>query len=92
MKRRVTRTRAKFIRGHASGYVGGESVTKRATDSELVKLARLQDKVGQIHNLLREKYMSLPQYRKKKAYYQRQAKVAQQEIKALQAKIKRRKL
>ena len=91
MRQKVTTKRAAFIRNNAQGYVGGEVITKRATDSELVRLARLQDKVGQIHNLLRERYWDLPQYRKRKASLQRQSKTAQQQIRVLQSKIRRRK-
>lgn len=40
------------IRTTASGYIGGQEVAEKATDGEVLQLAKRQNKIGTLHNQL----------------------------------------
>ncbi len=42
-----------WIRKYAPGFIGGKEVAEKATDEEIIALARLQDAIARTHNLLR---------------------------------------
>ena len=82
---------AKTLRYSMPGIIGGKEVAEKATYSELMRLARLQDKVANLHNRLLERFYKMPQYAKKRATIERQLKATKQQVAGLQKRIKARK-
>lgn len=44
----------KWIRNYAPGFIGGEKVAEKATDEEVLLLAKLANKKSQLYNELME--------------------------------------
>ena len=87
----MPRYSARTLRYNMPGFIGGKEVASKATDSELIRLARLQDKVASLHNRLLGSFYRMPRYAKQKAKIERQLKSAKQQVASLQKKIKARK-
>jgi len=45
----------KWIRDYAPGFIGGEEVARKATDEEILFLAKLADEESRLYNLLMER-------------------------------------